>query len=189
MAIFLTADPHLMHLKVSGLRGFDTPEKHDLVLKRNWNRVVSHDDLVYILGDVVMGPNKKETFRRLHEEFNGRKILVLGNHDRGHPGNRNGHLHLHDGEYDGFEAVVQSASIRHEGREFLLSHFPYDGDHADESRFDQWRLRDLGVPLLHGHTHSSDKVTYSDAGTPQICVGMEAWKLTPVPLGEAAGLV
>lgn len=187
MAILLTADTHLNHEKVSKIRGFDSPEEHDYTLRRNWNKVVKPGDTVYVLGDVAMGPNKPTTFRKFHTEFNGRKILVLGNHDRGHPSNRNGHLHL--SKYAGFDAVVQSASIRYAGTEFLLSHFPYDGDHTDESRFDQWRLVDCGVPLFHGHTHSYWKKTKSRKGTPQICVGMEAWDLTPVPLGEAANLL
>lgn len=190
MATFITADLHIDHLKVSELRGFDSPAHHDSVIQKNWNKVVREDDIVYVLGDVAMGTAKEEMFQKLGTRFNGRKILVLGNHDRAHPSNKNGHMHLANNPeyyYAAFDAVVQSATIRHNGEDWLMSHFPYAGtDHTDESRFDQWRLPDLGLPLFHGHTHSSEKLTFSPAGTPQICVGLEAWNLTPVSITEAA---
>jgi calcineurin-like phosphoesterase family protein len=37
----------------------------------------------------------------------------------------------------------------------MLSHFPYKGDHKPGDRYPEWRLRDEGLPLLHGHVHSA----------------------------------
>ena len=56
----------------------------------------------------------------------------------------------------------------------MVSHFPYSGDHSEESRYDQWRLPDFGVPIIHGHTHSSEILSHSPNGTPQINIAWEA---------------
>ena len=56
-----------------------------------------------------------------------------------------------------------------------------DGDdHTDAPRFAQYRLPDEGRWLLHGHTHIADQRIHGR----QIHVGLDAWDLRPVPLGE-----
>ena len=54
-------------------------------------------------------------------------------------------------------------------------------EYEPEPRFEQWRLEDLGVPIIHGHTHRRETVTYSQRNTLQIHVGVDAWNLMPVP--------
>ena len=71
--------------------------------------------------------------------------------------------------------------------EAYLSHFPYTGDHG-EDRYPQWRLPDLLVPLIHGHTHGPEKVTRTPAGTLQIHVGIDAWR-RPVAEHEIVDLI
>ena len=44
------------------------------------NEVVSKDDTLYFLGDIGMGNQHKIT--ECIQQLNGRKILILGNHDR-----------------------------------------------------------------------------------------------------------
>lgn len=184
MTIYVTADLHLNHVKVANLRGFESPQEHDRVILQRWNEAVRSEDTVYILGDVAMGREREGTIETFLREANGTKILILGNHERAHPSNRNGIRH--QWSLRNFDAVGLHSSVNYKGGTYLLSHLPYAGtDHTEESRFDQWRLPDLGTPLLHGHTHSSERVTYSPAGTPQVCVGLEAWGLAPVSLGEA----
>src|SRR5690606_8522532 len=67
------------------------------------------------------------------------------------------------------------------GRDFLLSHFPYQGDHTDEPRYRQWRLPNLGEALLHGHTHRADQGVHQETFALEGHVGLDAWDLTPVP--------
>ena len=59
-------------------RGHASSEEHDNLLITSWNKVVHKKDLTYILGDVTM-----ETHEHYHmlDQLNGRKIVVLGNHD------------------------------------------------------------------------------------------------------------
>lgn len=84
-----------------------------------------------------------------------------------------------------FASVQQSARRRIRGREVLLSHFPYQGDHSAEDRHTQWRLRNEGLPLLHGHTHSNLVRLNQDN---VIHVGWDAWHRL-VPLPEVADLL
>lgn len=70
-------------------------------------------------------------------------------------------------------------------REFLISHYPYQGDHTEGERYTQYRLRDEGKLLFHGHLHTQDIVT----GARQIHVGADAHDFRPVPEGDLLELV
>jgi calcineurin-like phosphoesterase family protein len=60
-------------------RGFGEEFYHDEKIIDSWNRVVNKKDTTYILGDVTM--ETKDHYHQL-DRLNGRKIVVLGNHDR-----------------------------------------------------------------------------------------------------------
>ena len=51
----------------------------DANLIRMWNKTVSEDDLVYILGDFSFYDGEKTS--NILKFLNGKKILVVGNHD------------------------------------------------------------------------------------------------------------
>ena len=185
--VWMTADLHLGHENVARRRGFKSVDDHDSSVLRMFKGLQEHDTL-YILGDVAMG-GWETTIVKL-SAVPGTKIVVLGNHDRPAPNNKNGHMHLSRYmELGGLTAAVQSCKLRINGVEVMLSHYPYDGDHSDEDRYDEFRLRDSGVPLLHGHTHSSEKLSRSNRGTKQIHVGLDAWGLKPVSLGMVQNLI
>lgn len=48
-------------------------------LIENWNNVVSDKDKVYYLGDFALG--SRNWNKRIFNQLNGQKYLVLGNHD------------------------------------------------------------------------------------------------------------
>lgn len=186
--VWLLSDPHLGHAHVAATRGFDTVEEHDRVILANLRRALRPHSICWWLGDVALGGwrNRLPQIAALP----GTHRLVLGNHDRAHPLNPNGHSHQRD-YLDVFASVSTVATIRYEGIEWLLSHFPYDGDTPGraEDRHLAWRPRDLGQPILHGHTHSLDRFSLSMAGTPQVHIGVDAWGLKPVSLHEATQLL
>lgn len=167
-----TADLHIGHRLVAGLRGFETPVDHDEALVEAWNRAVSPRDSVWILGDVTSG-SFRDYHRGVVERLNGTLHLVSGNHDGTHPMHRDAHKRLPG--YGTVFASIQPAG-RHrlpDGTEVLLNHFPYAGDHAEVQRYDQWRLPDLGVPLLCGHVHDAWQRSLSPRGTVQVNVGLD----------------
>ena len=187
MTVFFTSDLHLGHRTVSEIRGFNSIEEHDRVVLGNISKVVRPGDTLWILGDVAMG-GWRDNILPLMALVAGYRInahAVLGNHDRPAPNNSNGHAYVSDfAMRGGFASVSTVAKISVEGRSLLMSHYPYDGDHTEEERYDQFRLRDLGTTLLHGHTHSDQRVSRSSNGTLQIHVGLDAWGLKPVPLHQ-----
>ncbi len=194
--IWFTSDTHFLHGMVAGLRGFASSEEHDEEIIGQWNRLVRPDDLVWHLGDVGLG-NETRVLEQA-ARLNGRKQLITGNHDACWPGHRDSRKHQRKW-LEVFESVQQFAKIRLDGETVLLSHFPYEGDHTDEDRASQFRLRDEGMWLLHGHTHMKNKQpqhmhffwsasldeTGQLTGDPlprgrEIHVGLDAWDLSPV---------
>ena len=73
------ADLHLGHVNMAVKRGFASVEEHDAHIIAQWNSVVAKRDVTYILGDVTM--EKKAPYALL-DRLNGRKHVVMGNHDR-----------------------------------------------------------------------------------------------------------
>ena len=90
--------------------------------------------------------------------------------------------------YEAFETIQLAARRRlsWDGGhvDALLSHMPYSGDHSLEDRCTQWRLRDEGDYLLHGHLHGDPP-----SGERQIDVGLDCWDYAPVSLETLTELV
>lgn len=219
---WFTSDLHLNHKLVAEKRGFrklgnpnpDGSEnvlgdtvKHDAAVVENWNRVVRPEDTVWVLGDVGMG--HIERFADSLIKLNGRLHLITGNHDDPWPGNRDSFKYQRKW-LDYFESVQAFARRRIDGDVVLLSHFPYEGDHTEDPRAEQFRLRDEGEILLHGHLHTAEKITpliptecfYCSADlvargcahnlraiSKQIHVGLDAWDLTPVSMPQVQEMI
>lgn len=79
--IYFTSDLHLGHKNILAYdnRPFTSIGQHDEEIIHRWNSVVNVDDTVYILGDISWHP--VETTVRILRKLNGKKILVVGNHD------------------------------------------------------------------------------------------------------------
>lgn len=173
--IFFTSDLHLGHNLVSELRGFDNTDAHDLTIATNWTNTIRNDDIVWVLGDLTMTQTTHAL--DLIRELPGRKRLIVGNHDPVHPMHSRSVRHFSEWA-DVFEFIAPFARIKLCGRETLLSHFPYESDRTGlASRYMQYRLRNEGLPLLHGHTHSDQRWTSEIESH----VGLDAWDMTPVP--------
>lgn len=188
-ARFYTSDPHFGHRFLAiDIRGFDSVEEHDAQLIENWNKTVKPEDMVIVAGDYSLRNPTQPNWPDVNR-LNGTKILVEGNHDACWAGHRDARR-MHQLYVDaGFSYVTPFMRIKLDGNPVLISHFPYDGDHTADERYEQYRLRDLGLPLIHGHTHSSIPVTYSDKNSLQIHVGMDANDLTPVHESKVIGVI
>ncbi|AEK10032.1 phosphoesterase [Mycobacterium phage Rey] len=200
--VWFTSDLHIGHSKIAGLRAGDrvfpavvgaVEDWHDRMLAKGWDEVVGKDDVVWVLGDISSGTNdgQRKALAWLKERP-GRKRLVPGNHDGVHGLQRDGHKW--EPEYrEVFERIVMAAKLRiplPEGHlSATLSHFPYDGDHTDPDRHTTWRLRDEGLPAIHGHTHSTERVSHSQRGSLQVHVGVDANWFAPVPMSYVTNLI
>lgn len=193
---WFTSDTHFGHVNIlkfnAEQRPFRDTNEMDEEIIRRWNAVVGINDTVYHLGDIALGPIDKSLPKI--KRLNGYKIAVLGNHDR--PFMRAGKADEQDwwNRYrEVFEEVVDwngmLVDIGPSLTTVKVSHFPYTGDHTPEDRHADVRPHDIGTPLVHGHTHSTDRLTFSKRGTPQIHVGMDAWNLTPVSQNQVLELL
>lgn len=172
---------------VARLRGFETATEHDRALFRNFKKQVGEYDTVYWLGDIAFnGWKERMVMIRSRMPF-VEHHLILGNHDRAHPINSRGHVYTKE-FFSVFDSVSLFGRISYGGAGALLSHFPYTGDHGPD-RYNQYRLRDEGKPIFHGHTHSDQKLSLSTNGTLQVHVGLDAWELKPVSLFDAFSLL
>lgn len=190
MTQWFTSDLHLGHsrlLELSPGRGgaFDDAGEMNRRLVENWNAVVRPDDTVWVLGDVDM--HGKPAHLALVSQLAGTKVLVCGNHDACWAGFRDGWKHRGAYLAAGFAAVLDFASTvlppldpQARGTRVLLSHFPYEGDSQEQDRYTAFRLRDEGVPLVHGHVHDRFRERRSSRGTWGINVGVDWWDYTPV---------
>lgn len=190
---WFAADFHFGHNRVAELRGFDSTEDHDAAVLAGLNRL-RRGDTLWILGDVTMGGKHREiealsTLSALASDRALTLHLVLGNHDRAHP--------MHTGSYraerDAREHMSTVGTARRikigNGGRAMLSHFPYSGDHTEVERYSQWRLPDEGMTLIHGHTHSTEKVSHTVGGTLQVCVSIDAWDLRPASKQEIEAII
>jgi calcineurin-like phosphoesterase family protein len=180
MAVWFTSDLHLGHRLVANLRGFESAADHDAAIVNAWDRMVRKDDDVWVLGDLCASAPHHAL--DLLASMQGRKHLVSGNHDRCHPMHRDAH-NWQRRYLEVFASVQPFARRKVGGQDVLLSHFPYERD-REEPRYMQYRLRDHGGWLLHGHLHTEDRGVGRE-----IHVGVDAWGLAPVRLEDVTALM
>ena len=79
--IYFTSDLHLGHDKdfIYKERGFDNISSHNIAILKNWNSIVTPDDVVYVLGDLMLGDNSAGM--SILKQLNGTIHIILGNHD------------------------------------------------------------------------------------------------------------
>lgn len=79
--IYFTSDLHFGHNKpfLYEPRGFSSIEEHDAAVIERWNSVVTQEDEVYILGDLMLNDNANGL--ECISKLNGIKHYIIGNHD------------------------------------------------------------------------------------------------------------
>jgi calcineurin-like phosphoesterase family protein len=122
---------HLGHKSIAAHRGWNDVEEHDAFLIQEWNKVVSKRDTTYIVGDITM--EKPHDYYKL-DLLNGRKIVVLGNHDR----------HQNVKELLQYVDGVAGA-VDYKG--FIITHVPI---HPNEVQFYRGNI--------HAHIHHENKL-------------------------------
>lgn len=82
MKYFVTSDLHLSHKNIIKYcnRPFNNEFEMNQKIIQNWNEVVSFNDTTFILGDFMFS-NTLEKIENIVNQLNGKKILIMGNHD------------------------------------------------------------------------------------------------------------
>lgn len=153
---FFIADTHFGHQNIIEYenRPFQTTQEMDETLIANWNRTVQPRDHVFMLGDFAFA--NKERTHELAARLNGYKILILGNHDRGHS--------YSWWKTTAFAEVVQYPIIFNEW--FILSHEPL------------YINRNMPYANIFGHVHANP--AYADCSAQSFCASVERIAYTPV---------
>ena len=107
-----------------------------------WNNNVPKDGIVFILGDIAFHMSKNK-IKDILNQLNGKKYLIMGNHDRldSLPLECFEHISMMD------QIVIKSISIDGESEytTCILSHYPLM----------RWAGVTRGVISLHGHEHGN----------------------------------
>ena len=196
MARYWIADLHLGHDKVAKIRGFEDASYHDEIITSQLTNLKSGDE-VWVLGDISSGKPEDEdyalgTLQNITVFEGVRFHLIAGNHDSVSSIHRNG-FKKQAVWLDVFDSIQQFAVMKLNGARVLMSHYPYsrsgDGPGRGSARYKEFRLPDTGMPLIHGHTHHTEKHMdlYGDweqqvlepgeskvADTQQFCVSWDA---------------
>ena len=177
---YYISDTHFGHENIikhdanNGCKQFSSIEEHDNLIIENWNRVVTPQDNIYILGDFSW-LYARET-EELIKKLNGVKFLIKGNHDRW----------CKDGACKKlFQGIYDYKTIQDGDKMVVMSHYPimfYQSQHR-------------GSILLYGHVHQTrEEKLFQDAckhisdttDIPMNCynVGCMLWDYTPVTLNQ-----
>lgn len=151
--IYFTSDTHFWHKNILKYgRDFKTVEDMNNTLIQNWNVRVKNNDEVWFLGDFAFR-NEYDTLQQL----NGKKHLIVGNHDR------------KTKLIAGWESVDYYKEISVDGRRIVLFHYPIAS----------WNCAHHGALHFHGHCHGNFKSLDT-----RIDVGVDCWEYKPVTLNE-----
>lgn len=114
--IYYISDPHFGNEAVlkHDARPFASVQEMDATLIQNWNRVVTAEDTVYMLGD--LGFHDSPIPGRQLARLAGHKHLIRGNHDTGLKNQRK--------LFHYFESVTDFLEIDDGGFHITLCHYP-----------------------------------------------------------------
>jgi len=154
--IFLIGDLHFNHRNIIKYcsRPFNSVEDMNKQLIKNWNSVVGKNDIVYVVGDFALCGKQK--IIEIGQRLNGRKRLVLGNHDQ---------ASIETYRAAGFEFVYNHHIVLDDF--FIVSHAPLVGISENS-------------PFANIFAHVHNDPTYKDFSCRSFCVSAERINYTPV---------
>ena len=160
MGTFFTSDTHGGHARLieNGSRAFADVAAMDRAIVDGWNARVGHDDVVYHLGDV--SAYRDGRLAGFFHRLNGRKRLVIGNHDEESP-------EVLALPWD--EPPEKHALLHVDGKPVFVCHYPMA----------TWPRIAKGAIHLFGHMHAKWR-----GDSRRVNVGVDVWDYGPVTLGE-----
>ena len=140
--IWLTSDWHLHHDKDFMLqpRGFSSAEEMNQEILERHNSLVDDNDIVIVLGDVLLGGPATEEKAKYLKQFKGIKRLGIGNHDT------DAKIKLYK-ELNIFDDIQFAYRFKAGKIEFICSHYQFLVANKDDPK---------PIWNIHGHTHSQD---------------------------------
>jgi len=171
MEIWFTSDLHLNHDQpfLYEPRGFTNIKEMNEAIVEKWNSVVKPNDIVYNLGDSIMGDQIEAI--NYYKKLNGTSFMIWGNHCTD---NKKKLLVQHCNITGGLYAYL----IRYNKISIYLSHYPTITSNYDEKHFSQHMIN------FHGHTHQ--QTNWLQLDNPFMYhVGMDSHNCTPIHIEDA----
>ena len=165
--IFITSDLHFCHDRafVYEPRGFSNIKEMNQAIVERWNSTVQPEDIVYVLGDIMLNNNDEGI--RLFNSLNGYKRIILGNHDTVT------RQALYK-ECEKVESIELAAMLKYRGHHFFMTHYPCLTGNLEKESLKQCTLN------LYGHTHQQTNFFHD---LPYVYhVGVDSHNCTPVDI-------
>ena len=167
--IYITSDLHFCHDRefIYASRGFNSIEEHDESIVSIWNEIITDEDEVYLLGDLIL----MDTDRGMGyvKQLKGKIHVIIGNHDSQDKIDR--YLQL-----DNIVEVVAAAYLSVGKVRFYLSHYP--------TLLVQDKFESFKPPIINlfGHTHQNENTfIYEGKVNPFMYhVGMDSHNCMPI---------
>lgn len=192
MKIWVTSDQHLANQNIwkiyqNDTRPFCSQEEHDNAMINAWNSVVSPEDIVFVLGDFIMG--SAENVQPFLNHLNGTIYLIKGNHDTDNKIEQYRH-------YPEKVVSIEDYNILfYKGKFIVMNHYPVQGDSVKNNRLknDGWKnaTEFFGQNYddciyLYGHVHGNAPCGMKNH---EFHVGVDANNLTPVLLDDIVDML
>lgn len=147
---FFTGDTHFGHANVINYTNRPFRDENgqpdvlamDRELVERWNRVVQPNDCIYHLGDFAL--TREERIVQLLASLNGKKFLILGNHDKTIRASRSLQSHF-VWVRDMAEIKIEDSSTQSGKQIIVLCHYAMR----------VWNRSHYGAWQLYGHSHGS----------------------------------
>lgn len=151
---FLIGDWHLFHTNI--IKYANRPANFQDILISNHNSAIQDDDILIFCGDIAHGmwhvskdtEVQKKILKDEIAKFNGKKILILGNHD--------------DFGIDYYNEIFDYVFDFMVDYDIFINHYPIEKTKYNTPMQDEmmgvYNLHFLGYNVVHGHTHNRDNI-------------------------------
>ena len=160
--MFFGSDWHLSHANIIEYenRPFTSVEEMNEILINNVNERVGKNDPFYMLGDIAFDPNVD----KLLERMNGKKYLIIGNHDQS--------ILRNPEAREKFEWIKDYHLLKANKQKIFLCHYPMIS----------WNCSFHGSYHFYGHVHSREMPYQAPSS---YNVGMDVNGFYPITLEDA----
>jgi calcineurin-like phosphoesterase family protein len=169
--IWFTSDQHFFHqniLKYGRSKYFSSIEEMNDILIKNYNKVIKNNDTVFFLGDLSFGTIAQT--EEILSKLKGKKIWILGNHDR-----KNVYNNLQIKKY--FEDIKDYYELKYNKQEYILCHYP----------FETWKGAHKGTIHLYGHVHEKNNLLRNEKN--RYHVGVDTNNFFPVSIAQVTNII
>lgn len=192
MKIWVTSDQHFQNCNIwskyeTFTRPFHSQGEHDSIMINAWNSVVSPEDIVFVLGDFIMGA--ADGVQPILNRLNGTIYLIRGNHDT------DSKIEQYHHYPEKVVSIEDYMILYYRGKFIVMNHYPVMGDSVKDNHLksDGWKnaTEFFGQNYndciyLYGHVHGNAPHGIHNH---EFHVGVDTNNLAPVLLDDIVDML